>query len=476
MKKVITIVMMLALVLSMIAPTFASSYNPIGSTPDEKDPKTGEDSFFYTVKKTSKDNLKKDGVIGEDEYEKLDVSVDPDQTVLHLVYNQSEDYDYAEELLGTMEYYASWSDGQINIAVKASPRHLTQEMTTNQEDPTNPQDNFCRNLAFTISSDVKQARDKGKVCNFYFAIAKRTDNGEYLVGYYTTGDNQQGNSGSYVPVAEQDFAVNYPGDGSVIYEWSVPFSEICNGGAASAGDSVYLTLALTSGAGTWTNEWGDVFESWYGVAMGDFGFGVNQKDAKNHAAFRLSDETIGDDTPWENPFTDVKEKAFYYDAVEWAVKNGVTKGMTDTTFEPGTACNRGQVVTFLWRAAGSPAPSSDKCDFTDVKKGAFYYDAMLWAVENGITKGMTATTFAPNAVCNRGQVVTFLHRALGSPAPTATSTSFTDVKSGAFYCDAMLWAVEKGVTKGMTDTTFAPSADCNRGQVVTFLHRAFSLD
>ena len=89
---------------------------------------------------------------------------------------------------------------------------------------------------------------------------------------------------------------------------------------------------------------------------------------------------------------------------------------------------------------------------------------------------MTATTFAPNAVCNRGQVVTFLHRALGSPAPTATSTSFTDVKSGAFYYDAMLWAVEKGVTKGMTDTTFAPGADCNRGQVVTFLFRAFNLD
>ena len=474
MKKVITLVTLLAMVIGLMVPALAASYNPHSHTPYETDT---EGPAFYEVKKTDKSNLKKDGVIGENEYEKLDVDLDPDDTYLHLVYNQSSDYDFGEHMLGNMEYYASWSDGQINVAVKTKADHMTQILDIDTEE--NPKDDFCHNLAFTVSSDVKQTRDKGAVCNFYYAIAKRTDTGEYLVGYYTTDDedhNQLGNSGNYVPKAEEDFAIAYTDDGYAIYEWSVPFAEICKDGTAAEGDNVYLTLAMTSGAGTEIDEWGDEHVSWYGVAMGDFGFGVAQKEAVNHQAFKLSDEKIGgDDTPWVNPFSDVKEKAFYYDAVEWAVKNNITKGMTDTTFEPGTACNRGQVVTFLWRAAGSPTPSSDKCDFTDVKKGAFYYDAMLWAVENGITNGMTKTTFAPNAICNRGQVVTFLHRALNSPAPSATSTNFTDVSEKGFYYKAMLWAVENGVTKGMTDTTFAPSADCNRGQVVTFLFRAFNL-
>ena len=472
MKKVITLVTLLAMVIGLMVPALAASYNPHGHTPYDVDPDTGEE-FFYTVKKTDKSNLKKDGVIGENEYEKLDVDVDPDNTYLHLVYNQSTDYDFGEALLGNIEYYGSWSDGQINVAVKAKAEHMTQTMSIDSEE--NPKDDFCRNLAFTVSSDQIQTREKGKVCNFYYAIAKRTDNGEYLLGYYTSDDadhNQLGNSGTYIPKADEDFSVTYTDDGYVVFEWSVPFAEICKGNTASAGDNVYLTLAVTSGAGTEIDEWGDAHESWYGVAMGDFGFGVAQKEAVNHQAFKLSSESLD---KWENPFTDVKEKAFYYDAVAWAVKNNVTNGMTDTTFAPNSACNRGQVVTFLWRAAGSPEPTTTTCNFTDVKSGAFYYKAMLWAVENGITKGMTDTTFAPNAICNRGQVVTFLHRALNSPAPSATSTNFTDVSEKGFYYTAMLWAVENGVTKGMTDTTFAPTADCNRGQVVTFLFRAFNL-
>jgi hypothetical protein len=173
-------------------------------------------------------------------------------------------------------------------------------------------------------------------------------------------------------------------------------------------------------------------------------------------------------------FEDVKVGKFYFDAVEWAVNKGITEGISAELFAPGDDCTRGQVVTFLWRAAGSPKPTTTEHPFTDVKEGKYYYEAMLWAVENGITEGMTETTFAPNATCTRGQVVTFLWRAKNKPAATDTEHPFTDVKEGKYYYDAMLWAVENGITDGMTETTFAPDGTCTRGQVVTFLFRAYN--
>ena len=174
-------------------------------------------------------------------------------------------------------------------------------------------------------------------------------------------------------------------------------------------------------------------------------------------------------------FEDVKAGKFYFDAVEWAVENKVTEGMPDGTFAPDKECTRGQVVTFLWRAAGSPAPKSTEHTFTDVKEGKYYYEAMLWAVENGITKGMTATTFAPDATCTRAQVVTFLWRAKNEPKATNSENPFTDVTNPkAFYYEAMLWAVENEITTGINATTFAPDNDCTRGHVVTFLYRAYN--
>ena len=173
-------------------------------------------------------------------------------------------------------------------------------------------------------------------------------------------------------------------------------------------------------------------------------------------------------------FGDVLAGKFYFDAVAWAVENGITNGTGANTFAPGDDCTRGHVVTFLWRAAGSPEPKSGTNPFTDVKEGKFYYKAVLWAVENEITKGMTATTFEPDTKCNRGQVVTFLWRAKNQPEPESTEHPFTDVTNPkAFYYNAMLWAVENKITNGMTATTFAPDNICNRGEVVTFLHRAY---
>ena len=171
-------------------------------------------------------------------------------------------------------------------------------------------------------------------------------------------------------------------------------------------------------------------------------------------------------------FTDVPEGAYYYDAVYWAVENGVTVGATATTFNPGGNCTRAQMVTFLWRAAGSPEPATTVNPFTDVDANDYYYEAVLWAVENGITVGATATTFNPGGECTRAQMVTFLWRAAESPEPTTTVNPFTDVDAGDYYCKAVLWAVENGITVGATATTFAPVAVCTRAQAVTFLYRA----
>ena len=174
--------------------------------------------------------------------------------------------------------------------------------------------------------------------------------------------------------------------------------------------------------------------------------------------------------PQTGVFVDVATGSYYEDAVDWAVENGITKGTDDTHFSPDGICTRAQAVTFLWRAAGSPEPETRAMPFNDVPVGSYYYDAVLWAVENGITKGTSDTTFSPNMICSRAQIVTFLWRSEKSPA-AGTANPFADVKSTAYYADAVLWAVRENITKGTTSTTFSPNADCTRAQIVTFLWR-----
>ena len=174
--------------------------------------------------------------------------------------------------------------------------------------------------------------------------------------------------------------------------------------------------------------------------------------------------------PQTGVFVDVATGSYYEDAVDWAVENGITQGTDDTHFSPDGICTRAQAVTFLWRAAGSPKPETRAMPFTDVPAGSYYYDAVLWAVENGITEGTSNTTFSPNATCTRAQIVTFLWRSEKSPA-AGTANPFADVKSTAYYADAVLWAVREDITKGTTNTTFSPNADCTRAQIVTFLWR-----
>ena len=174
--------------------------------------------------------------------------------------------------------------------------------------------------------------------------------------------------------------------------------------------------------------------------------------------------------PQTGVFVDVATGSYYEDAVDWAVENGITQGTDDTHFAPDGICTRAQAVAFLWRAAGSPKLKTRTMPFTDVPAGSYYYDAVLWAVENGIAKGTSDTTFSPNMTCSRAQIVTFLWRSEKSPA-AGTANPFADVKSTAYYAGAVLWAVKEDITKGTTNTTFSPDADCTRAQIVTFLWR-----
>jgi hypothetical protein len=175
----------------------------------------------------------------------------------------------------------------------------------------------------------------------------------------------------------------------------------------------------------------------------------------------------------ENPFVDVPDDSFYIDAVLWAAEKGITSGTSATTFSPNNAVTRAEAVTFLWRVAGRPEPNQTENPFKDIAEGDYFYKAVLWAVEKGITVGVAEDRFAPYEQSNRAQIVTFLWRAAGSTAPAASGNPFSDVREGDFFYNAVLWAVENGITVGLTNTSFGASDACNRAQMVTFLYRAY---
>ena len=177
--------------------------------------------------------------------------------------------------------------------------------------------------------------------------------------------------------------------------------------------------------------------------------------------------------PQTGVFVDVPEGSYYEEAVDWAVENGITTGTGNNYFTPDGICTRAQAVTFLWRVAGSPTPKTEAMPFEDVLNGSYYYEAVLWAVENGITVGTSATTFSPELTCSRAHIVTFLWRAANSPS-VKMDNPFTDVAGDAYYIDAVLWAVKHKITVGTTLSTFSPDEGCTRAQIVTFLYRAHS--
>ena len=182
--------------------------------------------------------------------------------------------------------------------------------------------------------------------------------------------------------------------------------------------------------------------------------------------------TFMEDNSMLNFFYDVPNNAYFYEAVKWAVKNGITTGVGDNLFAPEQPCTRAQIVTFLWRAAGSPEPKGAASGMTDVVSGSYYEKAVAWAIENGITTGTTTSTFSPDATCTRAQAVTFLARALKAKA--ASAAEFSDVPTGSYFADAVAWAAANGVTEGIGGGLFGSDNDCTRGQIVTFLYRAYN--
>ena len=274
----------------------------------------------------------------------------------------------------------------------------------------------------------------------------------------------------------------FPADTTVYAHWTY------TGGGGSSGYS-YYTIKATAGTGGSISPSGNV-----SVREGrDQTFTITPDKGYAVANVKIDGKSIGavksytfenvrrthtievifmkaNGNPQTGVFVDVATGSYYEDAVDWAVENGITQGTDDTHFSPDGICTRAQAVTFLWRAAGSPEPETRAMPFTDVPVGSYYYDAVLWAVENGITKGTSDTTFSPNMTCTRAQIVAFLWRSEKSPA-AGTANPFADVKSTAYYADAVLWAVKENITKGTTNTTFSPNADCTRAQIVTFLWR-----
>ena len=268
----------------------------------------------------------------------------------------------------------------------------------------------------------------------------------------------------------------FPADTTVYAHWTY------TGGGGSSGYS-YYTIKATAGTGGSISPSGNVSvregrDQTFTITP-DKGYAVSNVKIDGRSIGVVKSytfenvkraHTIEVSFTRANEFIDVPAGSYYYDAVLWAVENGVTTGISASRFDPDGICTRAQAVAFLWRATGSPKPETRTMPFTDVPVGSYYYDAVLWAVENGITKGTSDTTFNPNDTCTRAQIVSFLWRSEKTPVASSRNP-FTDVKPGAYYLDAVLWAVESGITKGTTATKFSPDADCTRAQIVTFLWR-----
>lgn len=270
---------------------------------------------------------------------------------------------------------------------------------------------------------------------------------------------------SGLKVTQHSFNIYTTGGNSLGSE-TVPCSETTNG----TNYSVYKTISVTGGNVTdgATLTWGSFKLTAGSTYLYDFSVVVDGKTyTTQRARFRIS----ANSGPSAS-FTDVKSNAYYADAVKWAVEKDITSGTGNNKFSPDASCTRGQIVTFLWRAAGSPEPKTAVNPFKDVKSTDYYYKAVLWAVENNITSGIAKRKFGPNTSCTRSQAVTFLWRAAGSPGVNNAGKPFTDVKSGGYYESAVKWAVANNVTSGTGTNTFSPDTSCTRGQIVTFLYRA----
>ena len=450
MKKLLSLILaavMIAVMLPLTVGAQSQALNGSGWDPEN----------VLNVKKTDPANVVKDGVISEQEYERFDVDLDEESSPLHVTFITGDDMSHGLEMLATMEYYFSWDEVHgLNIAIRNKPAVIQQLLDIKEGDK--PEDDFCQNVAWGISAKTDNEANP----SFYFSLGKRTDDGRYLEGHW----NQLGAQGNYDPTELTDYIITYDLEtGYCTIEWSIPLNVFLTEGGG-AGSELQFTLWATGGTNTVPN-----FSTAYGVVLGDFGFMVNQRNMINHVTCILNDEPI----PVPEPpvaFIDVPDDAYFKAPVDWAVACGITKGTGENTFSPEEPCTRGQVVTFLWRAAGEPEPTTEVNPFRDVKEDDYFYKAVLWAVEKEITNGTGTGTFSPDDPCTRGQIVTFLFRyAVEGLIIIGTECPFSDVETGDYFYFPVIWAVDHEITKGTTDTTFSPDDTCTRGQVVTFLYR-----
>ena len=303
-----------------------------------------------------------------------------------------------------------------------------------------------------LTSGVYLTNPSGALASNYYVSS--TANGVWTVSYSAP---YSGGSSSYDPT----YSVSTP---SKTKNGSVTVSPK----SASKGDTVTVTVKPDSGyvleTLTVTDKNGNE------LTLKDKG---NGKYTFTMPAGKVEVKaTFMEDNSMLNFFYDVPNNAYFYEAVKWAVKNGITTGVGDNLFAPEQPCTRAQIVTFLWRAAGSPEPKGAASGMTDVVSGSYYEKAVAWAIENGITTGTTTSTFSPDATCTRAQAVTFLARALKAKA--ASAAEFSDVPTGSYFADAVAWAAANGVTEGIGGGLFGSDNDCTRGQIVTFLYRAYN--
>ena len=315
--------------------------------------------------------------------------------------------------------------------------------------------------------------------NDVITLPTPTRSGRYTFQHWTDGTNTYAGGSNYTVTGNATLTAvwRYTSSGSSssssnpAYAVSVP-SRVANGSvsvtpsSASKGTTVTITVKPNDGYEldklTVTDKDGNRL-SISDKGNGKYTFTMPSGKVSVDASFAAI-QTVAS-------FRDVKASDYFYDAVQWAVEKGITEGTSANTFSPNASCTRAQMVTFLWRAAGSPAPKSASNPFRDVRSTDYYYNAVLWAVENGITSGTGADTFSPTATVTRGQTVTFLYRAAGSPA-VGGNAGFSDVNANDYYNSAVAWAAQNGITGGTGNGKFSPKADCTRGQIVTLLYRA----
>ena len=314
-------------------------------------------------------------------------------------------------------------------------------------------------------------------------LQKDTSSGEPSIsvsgGTFSSAVKPEYCAPGFVPKANSDgtYGVTRPSSGSSSYDptYSVSTpSKTKNGSVtvspknASKGDTVTVTVKPDSGyvleTLTVTDKNGNEL-TLKDKGNGKYTFIMPAGKVEVKATFM-------EDNSMLNFFYDVPNNAYFYEAVKWAVKNGITTGVGNDLFAPEQPCTRAQIVTFLWRAAGSPEPKGAASGMTDVVSGSYYEKAVAWAIENGITTGTTTSTFSPDATCTRAQAVTFLARALKAKA--ASAAEFSDVPTGSYFADAVAWAAANGVTEGIGGGLFGSDNDCTRGQIVTFLYRAYN--